>query len=170
MSFGNLQSERFCAFRSGESGYAVPALSIQCVTLSPTLTKVPHSDPVLRGVCHAQNEFVPVFSLLGLMQIQHEQRNDAELQMLVVHGPAGNWGLLIDEALGLTELEISISALSFKEDAWSKISMGSASFKNQVLQILDPLAVYQYAIRLLDAFWLDQEKAVHSLAAEIASA
>lgn len=169
MSIGNLQSERFCAFRSGESGYALPALSIQSVTLRPSLTRVPHSDPVLRGVCHVQNEFVPVFSLLGLTQIQHEQRIEAELQMLIVHGPAGNWGMLIDEALGLTELEISISALSSKEDAWSKISMGSASFKNQVLQVLDPLAVYQYAIGLLDAFWLDQEDAVNSLVTEITS-
>lgn len=166
MSTGNLQSERFCTFRSGESGYGIPALSVQSVTLSPPLTRVPHADPILRGICHVQNEFVPVFSLLALMQICHEQKHESEQQMLIVNGPAGNWGLLIDETLGLAELEISFSALSNQEDSWSKISIGSASFRNQVLQILDPLAIHQYAIHLLDAFWLDQEKAVTSLVPE----
>lgn len=169
MSTGSLQSERFCTFLSGETGYGIPALSVQSVTLRPPLTRVPHADPILRGVCHVQNEFVPVFSLLALMQTRHEQKNESEQQMLIVNGPAGNWGLLIDETLGLTELEISFSALSIKEDAWSKISIGSASFKNQILQILDPLAIHQYATNLLDAFWLDQEKAIASLVPENSS-
>ena len=164
MSTGNLQStERFCIIQSGDSLYGIPALSIQRVAPRPGLTRTPHSDPVLRGICHVHNEFVPVFSLLALSQVQYDQRPDCEQQMMVMLGPVGSWGLLIDETLGLADLETSISTFSGQDDAWSKVTVGSATFRNQVLQILDPQAVYQYAINLLDMFWMDQEQAVASM-------
>ena len=153
------QDDRYCVFQSGENGYGIPALSVLRVTERPQLTGMPQSDPVLRGVCHMQNEFLPVFSLIALSQIQYERSHIAEQQLLVLPGPNGNWGLLIDEALGLADLEISISTLSTQDDAWSKVVSGSATFKNQVLQIIDPAAVHDYANNLLNMFWQDQEVA-----------
>lgn len=151
-------TERFCVFHSGDGWYGIPALSIQRVEPRPSLTRAPHCDPVLRGLCHVQNEFVPVFSLLAITQIQYEVQPNSEQQLLLMAGPSGSWGLLIDQTLGLADLETSYSSFSDQGEAWSKVTVGSASYRNQVLQILDPTATYQYAINLLDRFWMDQEK------------
>lgn len=150
------QSDRYCVFNCGDSWFGLPALTIQSVVPRPGITRTPQSDPILRGICHLQNEFIPVISLRALTQIRYEHVESAQ-QMLVVLGPKGSWGMLIDEAVALADLEISVSTFSRREDTWSKVTVGSASFRNQVLQILDPLAVYQYAINLLDMFWNDQE-------------
>ena len=108
---------------------------------------------MLKGLCHLQNEFFPVVSLQALTQIQYETAPDSEQQLLIINGPQGAWGLLIDQAVTLAVLEASISTFSNHQDQWSKVTLGSASYQNQVLQILDPTAIYAYASNLLNMFW-----------------
>ncbi len=146
-------SERHCVFRSGEGWYGIPALAVRSIVPRPVITPIPQSDPILKGLCHLQNEFFPVVSLQAITRIQYETSPDAEQQLMIVHGPHGPWGLLIDQAVGLAALEASISAISNRQDPWSKVTLGSASFQNQVLQILDPSALYHYTSNLLGMFW-----------------
>ena len=146
-------SERFCVFRSGGIWFGIPALAVRSVAPRPEITPAPHSDPMLKGLCHIQNEFIAVVSLQALTQIQYETLPDAEQQLLTILGPQGPWGLLIDEAVSLAVLETSISTFSNHQDKWSKVTVGSATFQNQVLQILDPTAIYTYASDLLDMYW-----------------
>ena len=146
-------SKRYCVFQSGGSWFGIPALAVKSVVPRPDITPTPHSDPILKGLCHLQNEFFPVVSLQALTEIQYETSPDAEQQLLIILGPQGPWGLLIDKAVSLADLETSISTFSNQQDTWSKVTLGSATFQNRVLQILDPTAIYQYASNLLDMFW-----------------
>lgn len=140
-------------FRSGESWFGISALAVRSIVPRPEIMPVPHSDPSLKGICHTQNEFIPVVSLQALSSVQYDTSVDAEQQLIILLSPAGPWGLLIDEAAALAELEISISTFVNRSDPWSRVIAGSASWKNQVLQILDPVATCHYASRLLDMFW-----------------
>ena len=146
-------SERYCVFQSGGSWFGIPALAVRSVVPRPEITPAPHSDPMLKGLCHIQNEFIAVVSLQALTRIQYETSPDAEQQLLTILGPQGPWGLLIDEAVSLAVLETSISTFSNHQDQWSKVTLGSATFQNQVLQILDPTEIYSYASNLLDMYW-----------------
>lgn len=146
-------SERYCVFQSGGSWFGIPALAVRRIVPRPEITPSPHSDPILKGICHIQNEFIAVVSLQALTQIQYETSPDTEQQLLTILGPRGPWGLLIDEAVSLAVLETSISTFSSHQDQWSKVTLGSATFQNQVLRILDPNAIYSYAAKLLDMYW-----------------
>lgn len=156
-------SERYCVFQSGGSWFGIPALAVKSVVPRPEITPTPHSDPILKGLCHLQNEFFPVVSLQALTQIQYETSPDAEQQLLIILGPQGPWGLLIDQAVSLAVLEASISTFSNHQDQWSKVTLGSATFQNQVLQILDPTAIYEYASNLLNMFWQTAGTTEHHL-------
>ena len=151
-------SERHCVFRSGDGWYGISALAVRSIVPRPNLTRTPHSDPILKGLCHLQNEFFPVIGLQALTQIQYETSPDAEQQLLIINGPQGPWGLLIDQAVALAALETSISTLSSRNDKWSKVTVGSASYQSQVLQVLDPIAMYDYASSLLEMFWQGAEQ------------
>ena len=156
-------SERYCVFQSGGSWFGIPALAVRSVVPRPEITPTPHSDPMLKGLCHIQNEFIAVISLQALTQIQYETLPDAEQQLLTILGPQGPWGLLIDQAVSLALLETSISTFSNQQDKWSKVTLGSATYDNQVLQILDPAAIYSYASNLLDMYWQNAGQPEHQL-------
>lgn len=144
---------RCFVFRSGENWFGIDALAVRSIVPRPDIAALPHADASLKGVCHIQNEFLPVLSLRALSSIQYDTSAESEQQLAILLGPQGPWGLLIDEAATLAELEISISTWSSQTDPWSRSIVGSASWNSQVLQILDPVAVHQYASRLLEMFW-----------------
>ncbi len=146
-------SGRFCVFRTGQDWYGISALAVRSVVPRPLITPMPHSDPSLIGICHLQNEFIPAVSLQAVTNIQYETTADSQQQMIILLSHKGPWGLLIDEAATLAELEVSISTLTDQNDPWSRVLMGSASWQNNVLQVLDPVAICQYTTRLLDMFW-----------------
>jgi len=153
MSNGILnENGRHCVFRSGENWFGIPAEAIRGIVPRPEIAPLPHADASLKGVCHIQNEFMPVVSLRALSGIQYEN-SDAEQQLAILLNPQGPWGLLIDAADALAELEISISKFSDESDPWSRVIVGSASWNCQVLQILDSEAIHQYASRLLEMYW-----------------
>ncbi len=146
-------SEKYCVFKSAGDWFGVPALAIRNIAPARTVTPVPYSDPTLKGICHIQNEFIPVVSFVSLTQIQYETTPGAEQQLLILNGPLGSWGLLIDQAIALAAIEISFSTVSQSSDNWSKVTLGSASFRNQVIQVLDPQAMQHYAAKLLNMYW-----------------
>lgn len=146
-------SERYCVFSCDEHWYGLPALAVRSIVPCPELTPVPFSDPILAGICHTQNEFLPVVRLRALADSQYDASESADQQVLILLGPNGPWGLLIDRAESLASLEISISSFSNQQDRWAKATLGSASYQNHVLEVLDPVAVFEYASGLIDGFW-----------------
>jgi chemotaxis signal transduction protein len=152
------QSERYCVFQMGDEWFAFPALAIRSVVPRPILTPVPYSDPVLQGLCHLQNEFLPVFSLRALINSVHDPSAHSEQQLMLMmglQGPWGNgpWGLLIDRAVALVPLETSISSYSNCDDNWSRVIVGSATYSSHVLQVLDAKTIFQYVSNLLEMHW-----------------
>ena len=148
------EAQKYCVFENNKHWFGLPSFQIRGVIPRPSITPVPHSDPTVVGVCHVQNEFFPVVSLRSLLDVQYENRQ-AEQQMMIMTTNQCSWGLLIDRAVALTTLEVSISTLADREDTWSNVVTGTASHANQVLQVLDPDAVYGYTVKLLDRFWSD---------------
>ena len=146
-------SERYCVFQCADRWYGVPALAVRSIVPVPTITPAPYSDPILEGIVHLQNEFLPVVNLRALTEIQYETESESDQQLAVLIGPQGSWGLLIDRADSLASLEVSLSEVSNQQDRWAQAVFGSASYKNQILQILDPDALYQYAESLIGGFW-----------------
>ena len=146
-------SERYCIFQCHNQWYGISALDVQGVSPRPEIRSVPNSDPVLSGISHLHNNFVPVISLRALAQINYEHDSQSQQQLLTLPGPPGPWGVLIDQVISLAPLEVSISSFSNANDQWSKVLSGSASYRNQVVQILDAKALYQYADSMLTRFW-----------------
>ena len=148
-------SERFCVFQSGDNWFALPSLAIRSVVPERQITPMPHSDPLLRGIGYVQNEFIPIVSLRALMHVEYDAAIDAGRQVMILLGAHGPWGLSIDRASALVPLETSYSTYSNRDDNWSRVVVGSATYLKHVVQVLDPVAIYQYASRLLDMFWQD---------------
>ncbi|MEM7455696.1 MAG: chemotaxis protein CheW [Planctomycetota bacterium] len=147
-----IEQQRFCVFRSGTGWFGLPALSIAQVTTRPQLTPVPGSDSALAGLARVRNEFVPAFSFASITMFD-EAMTCSEDQLVVINSVAGSWGLLVDQTIDVVALETSLSALANQEDHWSRVSAGSASYKDQVLQVLEPDSLLQYAVSRLEAFW-----------------
>ena len=108
---------------------------------------------MIRGVCHVRNEFLPVVSLRSLLNIEYEA-GESEQQMIILSNRSSTWGLLVDRTEGLEDLETSYSTLSAGGDAiWSKVVVGTATYGQHVIQVLDTDAIYQDVCQLLDSFW-----------------
>ena len=146
-------SEKVCVFRIGDDWFGVPALSVRSITPRPQISDVPYSDPTLAGLCHVHNEFIPVFSLLALIQAHYQSTNDGQQQLLIINGQQGPWGLLVDHVVALSQLDISLAPYDEGSEKWSTISQGTATFREQVIQIIDPAALYQYGSHLIEMFW-----------------
>ena len=146
-------SERYCIFQCADRWYGVPALSVRSIVPLPPITPTPYCDPVLQGIVHLQNEFLPVVNFRSLTEIQYDQNEANDQQLAVLLGPEGAWGLSIDRAETLASLEVAFTEISNEQDRWSKAVLGSASYQNQILQILAPIALYEYASSLIGGFW-----------------
>ena len=150
-------SERYCVFQCADRWYGVPALSVRSIVPLPTITTAPYCDPILAGIVHLQNEFLPVVNLKSLTEIQYDQNEATEQQLAVLLGPDGAWGLSIDRAETLASLEVAFTEIANEQDRWARAVLGSASYQNQILQILAPVALYEYASSLIGGFWQESE-------------
>ena len=59
-------SESSLLFTCGKDRFGINATAIRSVLPAPAVTPTPHSDPVLKGIAHIQNEFLAVVSLQGV--------------------------------------------------------------------------------------------------------
>lgn len=158
MSFDPYTSDKYCVFRCGAFGFALPAHSVREVTVRPAVIVVPCCASVLAGLGHLRNEFLPVFSLSALSSDEGLSDEAPEGQMLVISGPEGAWGLLIDQVVALEPLEISIAAGASPDDEWSAVLVGSASYRDQVVRILEPNGLYRLGARILERYWAADEE------------
>jgi chemotaxis signal transduction protein len=111
------------------------------VTCSESIVPLPCFAALLAGVCHVRNEFLPV---LRLHTLQDEVDRDGEVnaRLVVLTSPSGPWAVLVDEVAGLVPLEVSVDADVKFLDGWMSAVMGSATFRNNVVRVLDPNRLY----------------------------
>ena len=155
-----LACEKHCVARCGSSWFAFPASAVREVAVRPTIVKVPRSDSVLAGLCHLRNEFIPVLSAADLLEVRDSSTTEGH--MLVLTGVDGPWALLIDAVAALDILEISFVREWESTDARSSSMVGTASFQDHVVQVLDPELLYRFIMKRLETTWIEQTgDAVH---------
>jgi chemotaxis signal transduction protein len=148
-------NEKYCLFRSGSDRFCVSALAIQNVGARPALCRLPLAADVLAGLAHGQREFFPVYSF----SIARGNPSDArsESQMLVLTSPIGPWGLLIDEVLGLEQLELSFHPRRGQPASWTSVCVGSTNHKDQFVTIIDPRNLHEFLHKRLNDSWLPKQ-------------
>ncbi|WP_203328982.1 chemotaxis protein CheW [Candidatus Laterigemmans baculatus] len=164
-------SDKHCVFRVGSSWHSMLATSIREVTMTPVLVRVPGSDLLLAGLCHFRNEFIPVVDLNPLLENTSITRRAAG-KMLVIGGAGGNWALLVDEVIALESLETLVHGDARSHDGGATAVLGTATFRDQVVRVLDPNTLYRRAEQRLRSGWsnLSQPLAQSSTASRAATA
>lgn len=145
-------SDKHCVFRVGTAWFSLLATSVREVTMTPDLVPVPGSHALLAGLCHLRNEFVPVVDLDPLVGGVANHRKAAG-KMIVLSGTAGNWALLVDEMIALESLETLINPDARSSDSGAIAIIGTATFRDQVVRVLDPNSLYRRAEELLRSCW-----------------
>ncbi|MEZ6115831.1 MAG: chemotaxis protein CheW [Pirellulaceae bacterium] len=140
--------DQYCLFRTrNREAFAVLATSVREVMPVPNITPIPLSDPLLAGLCHVRNEFLPV--------VHSDRRNNdiREKQMMVMFSPTGPWGLLVENVLGLAQLEVSLNSVGADGSGLSAAVMGTASHEHEIIRVLDNNTLLQHFERQLRSHW-----------------
>src|SRR5262245_31182062 len=140
-----------CVFRRGTSWFGLPALSVREVLSRPAVVLVPQARSPLTGLCHVRSEFLPVLNL-GPLIGEDAAFLPSEAQMIVVVSVEGNWGLLVDQVAALTALETSV-APEGSSSAWLAAVLGWATYRDQVVRVLEPSIYYRLAEATLESGW-----------------
>ena len=150
--------DRYCVFQIGGMWFAITATQIREVTPRPELARIPRASDVLAGLWHEGSEFLPVLRLPSRTSRKPSDVVSSgpahELKTLVLHGPNGPWGLLIDEVHGIESLECSHDAEVYCDD-WSTAVMGTSAWQGDVVRILSPDGLYRLAEQILKRTWAD---------------
>ncbi len=147
--------DQFCIFCAGGADFAVSAAAVREVADPAAIVAVPQSAAALKGLCHHRNEFLPVLSLSALLG--EPTNHDADAQFfLIMEAGDGPWALPITRAVALEPLEIA-SIEDIGGDAPRPVVMGTASFRDGVVRILDADRLYQTAVDVLCDVWSNRE-------------
>jgi len=157
---------RFCVFQCRSETLALAATHVRSVSPQPEVTTVPFNDSAMLGIAYLQKEFVPVYELIRLMGSQDRQPNDGR-QLLLLSLDDGDFGLLVDQVLGLEPLEISYTGLQNGtgengQRDWSSIVTGAATYHDQFVSVVDPAALAQMLGTRLTDRWQDFEQMISS--------
>ena len=131
----------YCVFRYRGHTFAVTASCLREVSSSPKFAELPVRSRGLAGICHLRNEFVPVLRVPVRNESQ-AKLDEAASKMLTLQGAHGDWGLLADEVVAITPLDFTGGPSKY-QDEWSAAWLGSTTFREEVVQILDPTGLYR---------------------------
>ncbi len=154
-------SDKHCVFRSGASWFSVPAISVREITISPGLVKLPNSHPSLAGLCHLRSEFIPVISLNTLLDLDSSESSQSHDRLMVLNG-SSVWALLIAEAAALESLETIIAPDARLDESNQSPVIGTAMFREQIVQVLDPTGLFRLAQHLLESRWSCSQQPLRS--------
>jgi chemotaxis signal transduction protein len=141
-------SDRYCIFRAAGAPFAVSALSVCEIAERPSMVAVPDSPAALAGLCHFRNEFVPVLNLRHFVGTSHAAAAEGGF-LLVLTGREGRWAFVIERGLALEPLEIAYASAGGAQEAL----IGTASYREEVVQVLDADILYDQAAALLEHNW-----------------
>ncbi len=148
-------ADKHCVFLSGESWFGLSAVSVREVTSRQKIFAVPHSHEALGGICHLRNEFLPALHLQALLGDEVPQFTRAG-QMLVLTSAGESWALLIDRAVAIESLDLSINPDVKLDDGLSAALLGTAAYGEHVVRVLDPNSLYRLAEDSLRSRWLNE--------------
>lgn len=151
MSIAGINSDKHCMFLCSGDRYCLPALSIRNVAERPQIFPVPLTDSVLAGIAHVEREFLPVFRFAGLLPGKSTSAN--EDQLLVMADDISPWGLLVDSVVGLETIEVTLNAQRGDVSSWSSAAIGSASWGNDFVTVVDAAGLQRMIASRLDHSW-----------------
>ncbi len=147
------QSDKYCIFECCQETLGIEAAWIRNVNNRPELSQVPFTDQLLAGLAYVHKEFLPVFDLTNIIDNNHVNANSSSQQTLVISSDPGAWGILIDQVLGLDSLEISFNGAREDTASWSGVNIGSATYRDQFVSIIDPNSLYRIIDERLESCW-----------------
>ncbi len=145
-------TDKHCLFRSGLSWFAVPAIVVREIAISPALVRVPHSDAALAGMCHLRSEFIPVISLKALLRLEGGRDERPDRQLLVIKS-SSVWSLQIAEAAAIRSLETLATPDTRGDESNPTPVIGTAMFQEQIVRVLDPGGIFRLAQQTLENLW-----------------
>ena len=148
----HIGSDRHCVVRCQNSWYAFPATAIREITYAPPLASLPGSHPLLAGICHLRSEFLPVIRI-NLLLSDEFSTLPTDLKLLVLGSNSGNWGILVSEVAALEALETLSNSDMHSDDPVSSVVQGTAMFRDEVVRVLDPIRLQQFAQVQLQRHW-----------------
>jgi chemotaxis signal transduction protein len=144
--------EKYCVFERGGTLYAILATSVREISLRPRYAQIPDSHPMLLGLAHLRNEFLPL--------VRDEEptglgngRESSESQVVVVTSENGPWGLLVDRVVGLVPLEMSLCTDVLGSRGWAASVMGSATLDHRIVRVLDERSLYRKITEEFNRYW-----------------
>lgn len=145
-------SDKHCVVRSGQSWFSLPAVAVREITSAPAMVAVPKCHPALVGLCHLRSEFIPVIEVNALLDVDGVDNSGPHPKLLVINGRSV-WALLIAEAAAIESLETLVAPESRMDDGSQTPVLGTAMFREQIVRVLDPNGVFQFAQQVLEDQW-----------------
>lgn len=152
MSSQHQLNDHYCVFQADGAVWAIAAASVREIADAAPIVIVPGAPSEVVGVCHIRMEFVPVLSLPGLLGEAGSDRQTAEF-LLILDGGEGPWALPIQRALSLHTLEIAVGEAAMDGQLPSSGILGTASFRDEVLRLVDPSWLYRRAHEVIESHW-----------------
>lgn len=144
------QTDKYCVFDCCGETFAVPALSVRSIIPTQELSRLPLSHECLAGLANVHKEIVPVFDLSTLVGVSGE---GPDRQMLIMNSDAGAWGVMIRQVQGLESIEVSFNGPRSDESGWNAVNVGSASFEELFVTVLDPDTLFRMLNGNLRSHW-----------------
>ena len=160
--------DQYCVFRADDAEYAVSADRVREVADLVPIVPVPEAPPVLVGMCHLRTEFVPVLGVNPLIGAGESRLRDGSY-LLVFHADEGPWALLIQRALSLEVLEVGYADSETEWDDVSRVTLGTATYRDGVVRVLDAGRIYRIAAEVLQSQWSSLRSADAETTVETAS-
>lgn len=145
-------TDHYCVFQAGDAIWAIAASSVREIADAAPIVAVPEAPAELIGVCHIRMEFVPVLSLHGLLGEGLHDHPPAEF-LLILNSGEGPWALPIQRALSLQALEIAVGETGFDGQLRPAGILGTATFRDDVLRIVDASWLYRRAHETIESRW-----------------
>ena len=147
------ESEKYCVFEHAGTTFAILANAIREVSLRPPHARVPDAPPMLAGIVHLRNEFLPLLRDPEVFETEGKT-GPREAQVVIVNGENGPWGLLVDRVIGLVPLEVSLSSGATGNRGLAAAVMGSATLDHRIVRVLDERSLHRSISEQLNRFWV----------------
>ena len=160
--------DQYCVFRADDAEYAVSAELVREVADLVPIVPVPEAPPMLVGMCHLRTEFIPVLGVNSLIGAGQSHLRDASC-LLVIDSEDGPWALIIQRALTLEVLEVGDTDAQGDWDNVSRMTLGTATYRDRVVRVLDASRMYRIAAETLEVQWSSLREAGAEADAETVS-
>ncbi|KMK74737.1 chemotaxis protein CheW [Alkalihalobacillus pseudalcaliphilus] len=138
------EQTKIIAFRIEQEDYAIPVEYIQSIERMLPITRIPNADSFMKGVMNLRGVIIPVIDLRLRFGIA-EKNNDDATRILVIQKDEIDFGLIVDEAKDVFDIENSDI-----EPTPEVVGSNQVSYLNGVVKIGDKMYTILNLEKLID--------------------